>query len=325
MPREFGRGAGLLGPRRFAAVASSILLAASGAAAQTPVQRIDGAPTCGECVIERYLVATIHDETGSVVRQVGAVGEGPGEFLAPRFVLETSSAFAVLDGRQLRLTLLDKETLEATRTVRMPVRPATSYPVMFDDGTYVLSEGSPAVGAAPLHVVGPDGDLLRTFGSWHEGAWPQFLAPSGDRAFWAAYARGYRLERWSRDGELLQVLERAPEWWAPRPEELEPGDMYTFVSQIHEDDEGLLWVHVQVVTRKEERGGFFDDPAGKTSIIEVIDPRRAEVVASTRFPDVAQIGRGHGFLQTVIEETSNGLQLLKIWGNRRRGHPNGDS
>lgn len=319
---------------------------------QVPVQRMDGEPACTECVIERYLVATIHDqdyppgaitdhvavhptssgrffvtsgagynqlfltdEEGSIVRQIGVIGQGPGEFMDPRFVLETPSAFAVFDRRQGRVTKLDKGTLDVLRTIRMPIVATAANPVMFDDGAFVVSEPSSASG--PLHVVGPDGELLRSFGSLHEGMFPQTLARAGDAGFWATYARGYRLERWSKEGQLLQVLKRAPEWWVANSDELEPGDQYTFVGQIHEDEAGLLWVHVHVLTKTEERSGLFENPATKASIIEVIDPRRGEVVASSRFQGVAQLSlQSDEFFQIVVEETPVGLKLLRIWGNR---------
>lgn len=337
----------------FAALVSLVVLPAP-VRSQPPVQRIDGDPICGDCAVERYLVATIHDrdyasgaignraavhptssgrffvtagpaynqlfltdEEGSIVRQIGAIGQGPGEFTDARAVLETPSAFAVIDRRQGRLTTLDKESLEVIRAIRMPVVGPAANPVIFDDGTLVVSEWPRASAAGPLHVTGPDGELLRSFGSVHEGAFPQMLSRSGDAAFWATYVRGYRLERWSKEGELLQVLERAPEWWVANSDELVPGDQYNFVGQIHEDEAGLLWVHIHIHTKPGEAGGFFQQTEGKASVIEVIDPRRGEVLASTRFPGVAQIGQqGDGFYQMVIEETPTGLNLLRIWGNR---------
>jgi len=318
---------------------------------QVPVQRIDDEPACAECVIERYLVATVHDrdyspgaitdrvavhptssgrffvtsgagynqlfltdEQGSVVRQVGAVGQGPGEFMDPRFVLETPSAFAVFDRRQGRITTLDKESLQVVRTIRIPVVGAAANPVMFDDGTFVVSEASPTSG--PFHVTSRDGEVVESFGSLHEGMFPRTLARSGDSALWATYARGYRLEKWSREGELLKVLERVPDWWVANSHELEVGDQYTFVGQIHEDEAGLLWVHIHVLTKTEERSGFFEDAATKASIIEVLDPSGGKVVASTRFRGVAQLGQSNDFSQMVLEETPMGVNLVKIWGNR---------
>jgi hypothetical protein len=142
----------------------------------------------------------------------------------------------------------------------------------------------------PLHVVGRDGQTLRSFGrgprivySRPELSWR--LARLDERGFWAAERDNYRIHRWTLRGELEETLVREADWFSRL------GPPAPFVQDIRYDSEGLLWTIVTI-------------PAGPASIadpqltalrfhsvIEVLDPRRASLLAMHRTP--------HAFWQWV--------------------------
>lgn len=257
--------------------------------ASEPATIISGGPTCTDCEIERYQLATIHDrlleggaivdgggvhvnrdgtflviagpqwgelfladEKGAIIRQIGRSGEGPGEYLAPFSVAELANRFVVFDPPLARVTWLTKDDLQVMRTVRMPSSSAVATPAVFPDGSYAWSGSVPTRDGVgyPLHVVAPDGSVQRSFG---EGPPPTIIAPSGDSALWAAHSDRYRVEKWHRDGRMLGVYEREVDWFPSPADDSSPkaGDLSVRISGVSEDRQGRLWVHVMVRTLRE--------------------------------------------------------------------------
>lgn len=171
---------------------------------QGPVVVISGGPSCGDCRIQRYRLATITDSlypggatlsssalvhvradrqffvaagglmgptdlyladrSGLVQRQIGRRGRGPGEYLSPFPILETRHVFLVLDAGQRRVTRLAKDDLSVLGTDSLPLWPRTQ-PAVFTDGRYVVSGPMRwQTDARPVHIVGSTGQVLRSFG-----------------------------------------------------------------------------------------------------------------------------------------------------------------
>ena len=74
----------------------------------------------------------------------------------------------------------------------------------------------------PLHLVPRSGEVVRSFGSATGAVRPglalashRVIAPSGDRAIWAAHRTQYVIERWGTDGVLQRQLVRQADWFDP--------------------------------------------------------------------------------------------------------------
>lgn len=344
---------------------------AAQAAADQEIITISGGPTCERCAIERILLATIHDrsfdggalvgggavhvnrdgtflvragrrmeelfladESGSITRQIGRSGEGPGEYFRPLSVAELPQAYVVFDPALGRVTWLDKESFEVSRTVRMPAANTGTAPAVFSDGSYVLGAALPTRGGndLPLHLVTADGDVLRSFG---EGPYSTNIAPSGDSAVWVAQVDRYRVAKWHIDGRLLAVYERVADWFPPPADNRsrQAGDRSVRLTEISEDEQGRLWVHTSIRTLREVRGvdattgqevsvlRLSPDPATAQEVIEVLDPVTGVVIASRRIPGsdgIAAMGVG-GFYQRVHRETEAGELLIDVWASRLVG------
>lgn len=318
---------------------------AAQAAADQEIITISGGPTCERCAIERILLATIHDrsfdggalvgggavhvnrdgtflvragrrmeelfladESGSITRQIGRSGEGPGEYFRPLSVAELPQAYVVFDPALGRVTWLDKESFEVSRTVRMPAANTGTAPAVFSDGSYVLGAALPTRGGndLPLHLVTADGDVLRSFG---EGPYSTNIAPSGDSAVWVAQVDRYRVAKWHIDGRLLAVYERVADWFPPPADNRsrQAGDRSVRLTEISEDEQGRLWVHTSIRTLREVRGvdattgqersvlRLSPDPATAQEVIEVLDPVTGVVRSLS-----AQVGQRLALTQTDL-------------------------
>ena len=197
------------------------------------------------------------------------------------------------------MTLLAKRTLEVEKTRSVPgaaIQYITSPPLFFSDGSYVVSSDIRTRGRAGhwLHTITEDGKLDRSFGE--RGI--DLLTRSGDASFWAANFDSYRIEKWSKEGTLASVVERRahgfplPDTTIQRPK---VGDRVPRIAGIREDAEGRLWVRIFIRTRQEvevrdregrpiKLWGMDPDPKATATVIEVLDPKSGEVIATKRFP-----------------------------------------
>lgn len=153
------------------------------------------------------------------------------------------------------------------------------------------------------------------------------LSESTGGSFWAAWQNGYNLSEWRNDATLVRRFERRPAWFngsapsriggpnkAPDP----------FIRGIERDADGLLWVFINTPGKnwqdgwpkiapgqREVRGS--DMVYGKLfdTMIEVIDPRTARVVARAQFDGYAMsilTGKRAAFL----EQTPDGDERIVI-------------
>jgi hypothetical protein len=322
---------------------------------QTPPRVIPDAPVCGGCSIERFLIATVHDadyaegaigETagihvnrdgtflvqagfgvwdelywvgrdGAIVRRIGRLGSGPGEFRIPMFVMETATEYLVADPVLGRITHLDRNGLDFRTTTPIPGTLTGVVPVVWPDGTYLFWGSVGIAGAADhgFHVVSPDGRVRHSFGPSSRGEETPLLARSGEHAFWALY-RDYRIDRWSRDGRLLASFQRHPDWFRPLDRSTaKPGERFSMRNGLYEDPDGRLWVHFRIGTWL---GQLFDGaPAANDSVIEVIDPVAGRVFATSRARGIrAHATGGHGLHLSVRREAPSGLTVFDVWGTR---------
>jgi hypothetical protein len=263
------------------------------------------------------------DRTGRIVQQVGRKGEGPGEYEEPRFVGETRSAYHVIDHSLRRKTSLDKDDLEVLRTVRLPAASSATPPVFFSDGTLAIRADiwSRDGAGLPFHIVGSDGTITQSFGL-RPASFPGRLlvgamTASGDSAVWVSHLDRYRLELWSREGQLLGLYERPAPWFRSREDAGDKGgERYTQIGGLYEDEKGRLWVLAGERTLAGP-GRIQGDLEACGSIIEVLDPKNSQVVAVSVQRGVRDYStHGPGFFQQITRFSSRNLLLVEVWGSK---------
>jgi hypothetical protein len=270
------------------------------------------------------------DLDGSIVRRVGRAGEGPGEYKHPTHVHELPSAYLVYDSRLRRVTRLSKTNLEVLATTRLPVIGGPVRPIVFEDGSYLFAGSSSTRGGVGhfFHLVDSSGDAVRSFGE-PDGVlrprsleYPMVLALSRDGSFWAGYRGDYRIERWDREGNLLEVFLREANWFSydPDNDERRATVPQARLTGLFEDEDGLLWVHVtsrRFIPREQGTGLRSDpDPATRGSIIEVLDPKAGTLVASSRVDGWRAFSAIGGFYQVVYPEGPVGPLSVEVWAAR---------
>jgi hypothetical protein len=180
---------------------------------------------------------------------------------------------------------------------------------------------TPEAFGLPLHVISYGREQMtvrKSFGPENRDGLPGqspallFMPMSGtkDGSVWAADRFRYRLSKWSADGRLLSQLVRRSQWF---PNAVD-GDQSaignpttpppTVVRSIHTDSSNLIWVLINVGSANWKsawtgvRAGAAE--AGRAavrddllydSIVEVIDPVSARVIARREFP---------GFLMSLL-------------------------
>lgn len=248
---------------------------------------------------------------GTFLRTIGKEGAGPGEFAGRvrALFVDAGDSLHALDASG-RWIVFDPEQ----RFVRMFSTGARGLRSSHLAGDGTIVQTGPMAGAERgklVHVLGPDGRMQRSFGVPRAGRArdatemrPSAVGTQGD--VWIAPApgsgEGYVIERWSRDGRLLQLIRRDVPWLPLTGYSDEPrAPDFKF---LHVDGDGLLWVGVVVKDERwsESRPGEHPDAreAEQADIrIEVIDPRAGRVLASVRYdyftesslPPIYPVGR----------------------------------
>lgn len=285
---------------------------------------------------------TVLDARGNVVAPIGVEGHGPGEFLAPSYVGSTpADSILIIDPPNARLSIFDS-TLSFVRSI--PVPPTTLWAVAVHGGFVVNARVStPGRAGLPLHRLGEDGEIKASFGAttpvllpWQPGAYRRQVAMSPEGNLWLIpYAGSYSIELWSPGGRLLRRLRRVVDWYPDSDaswDQIEGRPPFPRVRGFWRDDDGLLWVVTSVPagdwraglgeTRLVEGRRYYTiEDYSKTfdSIVEVIDPEAAVVVASRRVDDgIAVFVRpGTMAIASTDEEYATRLTLVRLHLSRR--------
>ncbi len=164
-----------------------------------------------------------------------------------------------------------------------------------------VSSGARAAVGYPLHVVSASGDFQRSFGSVDRvverdnpyGRYYSVSASSGGRV-WLTKHNAYALELWDTSGTLVQRLIRDAEWFKPWTGRKRNGPI---VFSLREDEQGRVWSLIETM-------------AGR-SLVEVIDPRTASVIASQELPFFTM--RMVGDLVANLREMPDGTPILEVY------------
>ena len=249
----------------------------------------------------------VFDSTGAFIRRIGRRGGGPGEFLTVgRFRVTGNDTLRVFDLGASRVKVF---TSSFAPVETLPVDVWPSDVEFLADGRIVASQVPNARSSAlPLHVIGKDGKIERSFGA--ENAkyrreeshlmW-RWIAPVGNDRVWAAPVTKYVLELWTFSGQKIREIERSVSWFKPHKQFGHNPDQPNAppnpgVMDLRIDSAGKLWVILHVADEKWKSGlgnvrglynkqvrGIADENKYWDSIIEVIDPVSGTLVATQRF------------------------------------------
>jgi hypothetical protein len=287
----------------------------------------------GNLIVFRQNQGHVFDSTGMLLRTFGREGEGPGEYRLVRDLIVTpGDSVLILDSRNARITLLDPE---------YEVAATTTLPFTQVDGGLRVPSGEWVINANvltqdrvgwPLHLLGPDGTVARSFGSLNPvfrrdapSLGKRSLASAGGNRIWAAHEKEYRIELWTVGGDRLRALVRDVDWFRPwvlngptTPEK--PWNPRLASMQV--DSQGIMWVHVSFAKPNwsdyvyEFTPGAFAirEPMHQAFrvLLEAVDPNRGCVLA--RFEtDENLLGPISDGSWLSYHENPDGVPFLDVW------------
>lgn len=270
--------------------------------------------------------------TGELLAQYGRSGMGPGELRSVRHMhVGAGDTLYVNDGAG-SIHRFDGAGQFVDR-IGVPFNLVDFLPL--GGNTVLVSAVGRAAGVAgyPLHIFDRSG-VIASIGGGHvvtpqsEIALHRTLGARGQNGVWAAHVMDYVLEGWSLDGRRTAFMTRRPSWflfWSGIAWLANTAPPASSVSAIWQDEEDLLWVILNVADRQwqrvpsgaqvsgTERRGYAQEHADRLfdSIIEVVDPRRAQVIAQGRSDrKLTSIGNGHFY---SYEVDASGAPVYRIW------------
>lgn len=279
-----------------------------------------------------HAVLTVFDAEGAFVARLARRGEGPGEFQAIGAIDALGGdTVAVYDSRQRRRTVLTIDgTVVSTQAFEVG---RFRYAEVLPDGRMVVVDHQSAPGRAglPLQLVDESGRIVRSLGAVapdgdpaNAAAWMKVVTPGGDGG--SVYSVGrtdYRIERWDTLGSRSADLIRSPDWFPP----YELGRAITpssppqpIVLDAHLDGRGRLWTAVAVpradwtaaLTEPSPGVWTMHEAQGYETVIEVIDPASAELLASHRIEGRLGVAFVEDGLLAVYREDAAGLPSAEI-------------
>jgi hypothetical protein len=361
-----------------AVLSTFVSVVATATAMEQPVTiELNGAPTCAACTLERkpvvrlgdddgpgmletenlrvlvdsrgnYLVTPsggstikIFDSNGKFVTSIGKKGSGPGEIQALQKVhLTRGDSIHVYDSGLNRHTVFSP-TFKLARSVTWEITPSFIEGVTFNDNAALVNVNVYADAkraGQPLHLVGANGKVIRSFGrdertdqQQSAGSLSRVIRAGEGSTAWVAKRHRYEIELWdTRTGNVLRRITRKVSWFpasdGPLPAISTVSPPLPRIASMHVDAAGMKWVQIAVadarwrsaVKENKENPGhitILDPRKFRDTYIEVIDPNRKEVVASMRFdvspglffaPGLAQASGelADGSPQVVVERWS---------------------
>jgi hypothetical protein len=242
--------------------------------------------------------------------QLGAVGDGPGEYRQPWIVVvDQQDSIFVFDRGNARLSVLSPE-LQVVRTISGV--PHVTDATLLTTGVLAVNVGSYT--GYPLALLDRDGSLLKSFGEHpspmqrgdeYLRIWRR-LAPGRDGSLWSANVYfNYSLTLWDSAGQTSIVLGGAPSWFQPY-ENFAGASPDTpplpVVTGLFEDELGRIWVLGQLADENWSDGlgaqmtyqgqSYYpvEDPVRVfDGVIMVIDPQSGSTLAERRFDELAQL------------------------------------
>lgn len=215
----------------------------------------------GNLYVQGYTpgVITVLSPTGDLVARLGREGPGPGELASGYLGVEVSERDSIyIQDNRLHWTVFGPDRRYVRTMPLGEIASGANLRCILPDGSVISStDAQGAARGATLRLLDADGTVQREFGE------PEHDAPlrSGrmDRgvtcgsgtdawAFPNPLDPSYRLERWSKDGTLLNVITRTAPWFDAGPELTRTEAMtqkpHSAVRQVFEARAGLLYTMI---------------------------------------------------------------------------------
>ncbi len=253
-------------------------------------------------------------DDGTFLGTLGTRGDGPGDFVEPLFArLGPGDSIWVFDGAQ-RVLVFGPDR-EFARSVTLPVAPWDA--VVLASGELAVT---PAVFGAPLPwlLLDRDGNLLRQIGS-SDGTVPtprRIIAGPNGTVWTLAMTHRWLHQQWDLEGNLLETLVLAPDWYTAHDELLGPGPDRPPQSAVQDgwvDTGGRLWI-VGKATDPNWRDGVTIGSSGNASVadpdkvydtvVDVFDPSNGATLAEARFDGAYPFTAEPGVLMRVVTTTA---------------------
>lgn len=215
----------------------------------------------GNLYVQGYTpgVITVLSPTGDLVARLGREGPGPGELASGYLGVEVSERDSIyIQDNRLRWTVFGPDRRYVRSMPLGEIAAGANLRCILLDGSVISSADAPAAArGVTLRLLDADGTVQREFGE------PEHDAPlrSGrmDRGVTCGLGStawvlpnpldpGYRLERWERDGTLLNAITRTAPWFDAGPELTRTEAMarkpHSAVRQVFESREGLVYTMI---------------------------------------------------------------------------------
>jgi hypothetical protein len=277
----------------------------------------------------------VFDSSGVQVDLIGRGGQGPGEFewVIPPTV-GPGDSLLVWDGL-LRRTAVYSPSLEFVRDYRFPFSPV----YVFEDGSILVNRNIPDPDhiGYPLHLLAPDGEILRSFGqdppefrADRAAAYHRALAVTGEGQIWTSPSHRLEPELWDPwTGERIHEL---PTEWSEftidesggqeaDPRRYRPSTRVTGL--IHEP-EGVLWVLLRDAAPDWEADYGPDEPIPRRGlsleeyerlydwVVLAVDDTSGAILGEARFPHMVRGLSGSDFFKSGGRVVGEHVEV-EIW------------
>ncbi len=277
----------------------------------------------------------VYNRSGRFLRELGKVGEGPGEFRRGELMaMGASDTVFVFDrGLARRSTFVPNFTfVSSTLTL-----PSVDAAVQLRHGEWVINAEVRDRDRAGLvfHVFGSDGTYRRSFGNPGGKLDPnqdlskkvRRMWPARDGGFWSVpWTHHFVIEHWSALGHKSVSLKPSASWFRPyeafAPVRTSPTQApMGRVAAVFEDDAGLLWILGQAADARWTAGlgparriegqtvyEVVDRAKAFDGLIEVYDPRAGVLLASRRVPEPLDFVLRAGVVAGISEDADGRLR-----------------
>lgn len=282
------------------------------------------------------LLIEVDSATGRVVRAIGRLGEGPGEYRSVGLLLRKGDSLMMQSPLDGSITVYGPEG-DFVRGFKSEVIVQAGDGILLRGDTLIMADPGYRMDlfSHPIHVVAPTGELLRSFGGGTDttqlGGFVsrlRTLARASDSSFWSARRDAYEIERWNIAGVRERVLTMERDWFPPAlgeagdPSLVRPSPS---IAGISVDSHG----HLIVVLLRAASDWRPDPPKDPTAlrgtdlltsmshfevVVEVLDAVSGELLASHMPSDVLTSGV---FLENGVllgyAGNEDGVPVARFW------------
>jgi len=260
----------------------------------------------------------VYDEAGNYIRSVGRVGDGPGEYSRiTSVIVGPGDSVFIHDAMAGRVTVLGPDLEYARAILGLMYAPD----LVLAQGQMLIAQQMTSRGESgyPLHLAGPSGALLRSFGAdppehRRDIRWlsTRIAAPTPDGSVWVAAPGLYELQKWDPDtGRQTATVTIESDWFvgapAPHADPMRPPQ--AFISKLWVDPQGLVWVVFQDTDSNwrppAPDSAYMERPFVSEEydilydwIIEVVEPESGQVLAHRRFDRALWVNPRSGLVAT---------------------------